>query len=515
MEKKEEAPENGQESSFGVADDQNDPTIAFEGRFKLVLWAVATLVVLNQLLVQPALLRMTTDAPVINIAGRQRMLSQRLAKASLAWERAHDAKEKEFRLDEIKRVLERWTQAHESLRRGNTQGFLPMVKSPEVDSGFASLEEKYVKIRDAATRLIQEPVSGQQSLETILGCESEYLDRMDGVVGLLESEAGARVAQLQRTGWAVVLMILFGLVLMVRLGLRPALRLIRRQILELNDARQELEIKVLARTQALEHESRERARAEEHQRTLVEQFSHVARTTTIGEMATGLAHELNQPLGAIANYAEGCLVVTSRAGSELEEVREALRKILNTSLRAGQIVSRIRRFVNRHDFTREPVDANRLLVEVQDFFRGDADRQGATLSLLLAPELPLVWGDPVQIQQVLVNLVRNALESLSNSQPKSPTILMKTRAVEDGGLEISVSDNGEGIPADQIAKVFDSFFSTRDEGMGMGLAISRTIAEAHQGRIYVESVPWVQTTFRLVIPPGDRDDDLGTDGLHR
>jgi len=478
-----------------------------------MLLMVATLVLLNQLIVQPALLRIMTDAPVINIAGRQRMLSQRLAKAAFAMEAARDDAERCARHDEVAQVLKRWTSAHESLRGDPHHSPTPKLSDP-VNQSLEALETPYQKLRDAAFRLLQHPSDRQTCLATILGSESEYLERMDGVVGLLEREASARVDRLWQTGWAVTVLILIGLVLMGSLSLRPAVGLIRRQILELDEGRQALERKVQARTRALEHESRERARAEEHQRMLVEQFSLVARTTTIGEMATGLAHELNQPLGAIANYAEGCLVLTEKAGVRFDDIREALDKILATSLRAGEIVGRIRRFVTRHEAVREKVEANRLVAEVQDFFHADAERRGIALKVDLASQLPLVWGDPVQIQQVLVNLVRNALESLSNSQPPLATVVIQTRWNEREGLVVAVRDNGEGISPERLEKVFDSFFSTRDEGMGMGLAISRTIIEAHQGRIEVESVPWVRTSFRFVIPPGG-DDDAGPSGLYR
>jgi two-component system sensor kinase FixL len=132
----------------------------------------------------------------------------------------------------------------------------------------------------------------------------------------------------------------------------------------------------------------------------------------------------------------------------------------------------------------------------------------------LAPELPNLWGDPVQVQQVLVNLVGNAFEALDASESVAPTVVVQTRRVPSGAVEFRVSDNGEGIPQERLAQVFDAYFSTRAGGMGMGLAISRSIVEAHQGRIAVESVPGVATTFRFTLPVGGGD-DAGPSGVHR
>ncbi|MHC5543632.1 sensor histidine kinase, partial [Singulisphaera rosea] len=261
-------------------------------------------------------------------------------------------------------------------------------------------------------------------------------------------------------------------------------------------------------------ESRERALAEERHRVVLEQFGHVARTSTIGEMATGLAHELNQPLGAIANYTEGCLVALESTGPETLPVREALRKVLATTLRAGQIVSRIRRFVTRHEPIRESVDPNRLVADVEEFVRDEVQRHGISLETRLASDLPWVWADPVQIQQVLVNLVRNAVDASLAAKVQAPSVVMWTRIAPSGRPELGVTDHGEGIPDDRFAQIFDAYFSTRAQGMGMGLAISRTIVEGHGSRIDVESEPGVRTTFRFTLRPAGVD-DAGTDGLRR
>jgi len=232
-------------------------------------------------------------------------------------------------------------------------------------------------------------------------------------------------------------------------------------------------------------------------------------------MATGLAHELNQPLGAAANYVEGCLVALESPGPPLDEVRGALGKALAAILRAGLIIRRIRRFVTRHPAEPELFAPNRVVEEVEAFFRDEARRLGIAIRLDMAPELPFLSGDPVQIQQVLVNLVRNATEAVSGPETPSPTVVMETDSAPAGAVEFRVTDNGEGISPDHALRVFDPFFSTRAEGMGMGLTISRTIVEAHLGRISVDSEPGVRTTFRFTIPPPAGAEDHGSDRLRR
>ena len=496
-------------------------------RYLVVLVLVALLVLLNQILVQPPLLQLTTDAPVINIAGRQRMLSQRLAKAALALGGAADEVDRRRHRAELGHVLRLWSVSHNGLRHGDRALSLPGRNSPAVREAFDDLEPFFTRMCAAVARLIgndalrrPDDAAAHEDLATILENEGEYLARMDRIVGLFEGETRARVDRLLWTGWAVTVLILVALAAIGLFVLRPAARLIRRQILKLRAARDELEDRVRERTRELElanqelaREARERALAEQRHRTLLEQFSHVARTTTIGEMASGLAHELNQPLGAIANYAEGCLVALDSPRPALEEIQAALEKLLATTMRAGQIIKRIRRFVTLHEIGYERFEPNRAVEEVAALLRDEARRRGITVGLELAPELPNLWGDPVQVQQVLVNLVRNAFEALAASEAVELTVVMQTRRTGSGAVEFSVSDNGEGIPRERLGKVFDAYFSTRAEGLGMGLAISRTIVEAHQGRITVQSVPGVWTSFRFTLPAAGVD-DARSNGVH-
>ncbi len=497
-------------------------------RYLVALGLVAFLVLLDQIRIQPSLLQLTTDAPVINVAGRQRMLSQRLAKAALALDAAEDGVERSRHRAELGQVLRLWTASHNALRQGDRGLSLPGRNSPAVNAAFDDLEPFFTRMRDAVVRLNQNDAArrpdddrARADLATILQIEGEYLARMDRIVGLFERETRAHVDRLLWTGWGVTALILVAMGAIGLFVLRPAARLIQRQILTLREARDAFEDRVRERTRELElanqelaREIRERALAEQRHRTLLEQFSHVARTTTIGEMASGLAHELNQPLGAIANYAEGCLVALDHPQPVLEDVRAALEILLATTMRAGEIIKRVRRFVTRHELANELFDANRVVAEVEKLLEDEARRRTITVELVLAPELPNLWGDPVQVQQVLVNLLGNAFEALAASELVVPTVVIQTRRTDSGAVEFRVSDNGEGIRRENLGRVFDAYFSTRAGGMGMGLAISRTIVEAHQGRIAVESEPGVGTTFRFTLPAGGVD-DAGSNGLHR
>jgi len=482
-------------------------------KYRTALEVVAVLILGNQVLVQPYLMRLTTDAPLINVAGRQRMLSQRLAKAALVFDRGSGARASAA-LAEMRQVLGLWSASHEQLLRGDAGAARSNRNSMAVRDGLAALEPHFVTMRDAARQIIEsgagdrpDIVRVREGLAAILDHEAEYLRHMDRVVRLYESEARGRVETFRRIGWVLTGTSLAALLAIGLLIFRPAVGLIRRQVAELGQAGDMLEARVRERTRELEA-------ARERHRTLLEQFSHVGRTSAVGEMALTLAHELNQPLGAIANYAEGCLIALDAPAPALGEVRDALRRLVAATMRAGQIIERVRRFVTRQGPSRESFEANLVVSEAMEIVGIEAHRHGVTVTLDLAHGLPSLWGDLVQIQQVLVNLVRNAVESLTQSQVPKPTLVIWTRMTGQGGVEFGVSDNGEGIPPDRVARVFDAYFSTRAGGMGMGLAISRTIVEAHRGRFFVESEPGVRTTFRFQLPAAPPDHERA-DGLHR
>jgi two-component system sensor kinase FixL len=490
-----------------------NPADTLKRRASLALGVVALLVLLNQLLVLPSLTRLTFDAPVLNIAGRQRMLSQRLSKAALALETS-DETARTRHLAELGEVLALWSASHAGLLHGDRAASLPDTHSRAIRAALDGLEPFFVPMRDAAARLKSGGAPGQAGeraehadVAVILGAEAEYLERMDTIVGLFEREARERVGRMFWTGWVVTGSTLLALVSIGVMFVRPAVELIRGQVEALERGRQELEDRVRARTRDLE------AATLRHQ-ALVEQLGHAARTTTIGEMASGLAHELNQPLGAITNYAEGCLAALAEPRPALDEVRSALERVRDTTMRAGRIIERIRKFVTRQAPRREWFDPNQVVADAEEILRDEAASRSTGIAIDLAPDLPRLWGDPVQVQQVLVNLMRNAFDAIAVAKPPVPTLVIQTRPSHSGGVEFLITDNGEGIEPERLEHVFDAYFSTRAGGMGMGLSISRTIIEAHDGQITVSSVPGVTTTFRFTLPVG-MSDDAGSDSLHR
>ena len=209
---------------------------------------------------------------------------------------------------------------------------------------------------------------------------------------------------------------------------------------------------------------------------------HVSRLATIGEMAAGVAHELNQPLTAIANYAQACDRLLARPQTDLTELREALREIAAQAVRAGDIIRRLRTLARNHEMERTPSDVNSIIAEILGLMQTDARVHGASLTLDLAPDLPSVSVDRVQIQHVILNLLRNALEALDDA-PGVRQLVIRTSMASPGEVEIAVSDSGPGLTRDAVERMFDPFFSTKENGTGLGLPISNTIVRAHGGSL--------------------------------
>jgi C4-dicarboxylate-specific signal transduction histidine kinase len=472
---------------------------------------IVLLLLIDRFIVQPPLLSLLTDPSTINTAGRQRMLSQRMTKLALVLAVPKLSGGQRAR-SELANVLAVWSARHDDLRS--------RPASLVVREAFQDIEPAVSRMKSTMTRLSTAAIPSTAELEDLLQAEEDYLSRMERIVGLLERDARFRVDRLIWTGWIVAGLIALALVAIQFTLFEPATRLIDRQFQALKASHEVLEKRVRERTEeweqsnaALRQEAAERRRADEKNRELLEQLSQVSRANTVGEMASGLAHELNQPLGSIANYAEGCLVALDTPVPNLDEIRGAIEKLLASTLRAGRIIHRIRRFVTRQDPIRETFDPNDAVREVASLLADETDRHCVSLQTRLAPDLPWITGDPVQIQQVLVNLVRNAIDAISATEPRNPLIVMETSQPDSRTVELRVSDNGEGIAEGQAAHVFDPFFSTRAEGMGMGLAICRTIVEAHDGRIAVESSPGAGAIFRLSFPTIGDDPDAASHGL--
>ena len=243
----------------------------------------------------------------------------------------------------------------------------------------------------------------------------------------------------------------------------------------------------------------------EHQRTqarlheLQSELIHVSRLSEMGEMAATLAHELNQPLGAISNYARGCKRLLARAGPEaIAETMEVLDKAAEQALRAGQIIRRLRAFVARGETEKRVEPVARLVEEAAALALVGAHEQGVTAHVALDPRAGSVLADRVQVQQVLVNLMRNAREAMQQAPRRELTVEARPRGRTT--VEVVVSDTGPGI-ADEVAdRLFQPFVTTKASGMGVGLSICRTIVEAHGGRLTVERNGDDGATFRMSLP---------------
>jgi len=209
---------------------------------------------------------------------------------------------------------------------------------------------------------------------------------------------------------------------------------------------------------------------------------HVARLATIGEMAAGVAHELNQPLTAIANYAQACERLLARPPADLEDCRQALREITTQAVRASEIMRRLQTLARSQEMNRTSTDLDSLVRPIMELVHGDARAHGVSCSLQLAPALPTVTVDSVQIQHVILNLVRSGIEALESTRGPRELVIGASRAGAEE-VEISVSDTGPGLDPAGAERVFDPFFSTKENATGLGLPISNTIAKAHGGSL--------------------------------
>lgn len=237
------------------------------------------------------------------------------------------------------------------------------------------------------------------------------------------------------------------------------------------------------------------ARLHELQAELV----HVSRLTAMGEMASALAHELNQPLSAISNYMKGSRrLLAGSTDPNTAKIESAMERAAEQALRAGQIIRRLRDFVARGESEKRVESLAKLIEEAGALGLTGAREQGVVLRFNLDPANDLVLVDRVQIQQVLVNLFRNALEAMANSDKKE--LCAGNARVADDMVEVNVSDTGSGLPEQVKAKLFQTFFTTKETGMGVGLSISRSIIEAHGGRMWAETNSAGGATFRFTLP---------------
>jgi len=234
---------------------------------------------------------------------------------------------------------------------------------------------------------------------------------------------------------------------------------------------------------ALYAESLERKHAEEALREAQGDLARVSRVTTMGELTASLAHEVNQPIAAALTNANTCLRWLTRDRPDVAEAREAASRIVKDATRAADIISRTRLLFKKGTAQREAVGVNEMVREMIVLLRGEATRHNILIGTELAADLPQVMADRVQLQQVLMNLVLNGIEAMREVDGKRELVITSQRA-ENEEVMVSVSDTGVGLPAEQADQIFKAFFTTKAQGTGMGLSISRSIVESHGGRLW-------------------------------
>jgi two-component system, LuxR family, sensor kinase FixL len=251
----------------------------------------------------------------------------------------------------------------------------------------------------------------------------------------------------------------------------------------------------------------ERHQAQRREHQLQSELAHVSRLSAMGEMASALAHELNQPLTAIMNYVQACRrLATSPRGVSPDRLAELMDKAASQVSRAGQIIARLRQFMASGETERTVEDINKVVEEASHLALVGAAEKGIRFRLKLDPGPPPVLIDKIQIQQVVLNLMRNGIEALEEAERRE--LVVSTVTSGPGGVEVAVADTGPGLADEVAAQLFQPFVTTKPGGMGIGLSICRSIIDAHGGRIWAEPTPGGGATFRLILPlaPADHHD---------
>lgn len=260
-----------------------------------------------------------------------------------------------------------------------------------------------------------------------------------------------------------------------------------------------VETLVRRRTAELTREIQERERAELDARRHREERDQFSRLGILGEMASNIAHELNQPLAAITNYAEGMTRFIDGGRADPAFLRDGARGIMGQAERAGAIIRRIRAFVRRRETSREILDIDEVVRDTLALFEGLAARRGIPLRVFLAGDLPMVAADRVEIEQVLLNLLQNAVDAMIDHDGRDRGITVRTS--QDGAsVKVAVRDHGPGLTAETEAHLFETFFTTKPQGLGLGLSICRTIVESHGGRLWAVNNADGGLTMRFTLP---------------
>jgi two-component system sensor kinase FixL len=248
------------------------------------------------------------------------------------------------------------------------------------------------------------------------------------------------------------------------------------------------------------HDLTDRRQSEDEARQLQDRLTHFSRLSTMGEMAAGLAHEINQPLSAIASYAQACQRFVRSPDRDDTDVLQALEQINAQALRAGEVIRRLRNFVRNREVKRETVECSRLLEDLRTLAETDARLQNVRLRVEVEAGLPTVNADPIQLQQVILNLVRNAIDAMADCPESRREVVLTARLLPEGEIEFIVADHGSGLAPEAAEHLFNPFFTTKAGGTGLGLAISRSIVRAHGGRLWHTPNEGTGARFHFTLP---------------
>src|SRR6266446_6155791 len=244
----------------------------------------------------------------------------------------------------------------------------------------------------------------------------------------------------------------------------------------------------------------ERKRAEESLRRAQADLAHVSRLTTMGELVASIAHEVNQPLGAIVTNGHACVRLLSREVPDLDKAREVIGRMISDGMRASEVIKRIRDLLHKTPTEKAPLNINEPIQEVIALVSSDVHRSRVKLFADLATDLPPVIGDRVQLQQVILNLILNSKDAMSAVQTHPREMLITSRQSISGQVVVAVRDSGKGLEPRDADRIFDPFFSTKQEGMGLGLSISRRIIEDHGGRLFATQNEPQGAVFQFTLP---------------
>lgn len=425
-------------------------------------------------------------ARVVNVAGRQRMLSQRTALLADRLVATADAAVQAAVRTELLATVERMEKAHRGLMYGDLEMQLPPAPPAVLELYFQPPDSLNLQIIDYVTavrelcRVDATSAERQARLDAILAVayRGSLLAKLDAATNQLQEHNEGNVARLRRANYLVFGLILATLATTGLLVFRPMLRSVERHLAQLRES---------------EHRLGEvRAR-----------LTHVTRLGTLGEMAAGLAHEINQPLTAIATYSQACRRLLAAGKASPEDLQTTLSKVSAQAHRGGEVIRRLRAFGKDGDRRRELAELNVVVDESVQLAEADVRYHRFRIEKDFPTGLPPVIVDTVQIQQVVLNLIRNGIDATDPASDVERVIRVSTALDSDEQLVVAVRDPGSGIADADRPQLFEPFFTTKESGMGVGLSISRSIITSHGGRLWFENNRQGGATFRFSLPTAD------------